>query len=115
MTFAFNVLVSALLISAASWVSGRSPALAGFMVALPLATLIVLPLSYFENGNAEASILLAKSIFVAVPLSLLFFLPFLATNWLGLSFWAAYGLGCGALVAGYFAHRFFTSFFFHAG
>lgn len=112
MTFAFNVLVSALAISFASWLSGRFPATAGFVVALPLATMLVLPLSYREHGSAETSILLAKSILVAIPVSLAFFVPFLLAGRLALSFWQAYGLGCLALTAGYFAHRFVVRMFF---
>lgn len=105
MTFALNVFVSALVISFASWLSGRLPTLAGFFVALPLATMLVLPLSYREHGNAETSILLAKSIFIAIPISLAFFLPFLLANRFSLTFWQAYALGCCALPLGFFLHR----------
>ena len=77
MTFGLNVVVSALVISFASWLSGRFPAAAGFFVALPLASMLVLPLSYQEHGSAESSIVLARSIFIAIPVSLTFFLPFL--------------------------------------
>jgi hypothetical protein len=110
--FALNVLVSAVVISTASWLSGRFPALAGFMVALPLATLLVLPLSYREHVDPAASILLAKSIFIAIPISLTFFLPFLLSERFGLTFWQAYGLGCAALPIGFFLHRAVTRVFF---
>ena len=105
MTFALNILVSATVISFASWLSGRLPTLAGFFVALPLATMLVLPLSYREHGSAESSILLANSIFVAIPISLGFFLPFLLANRIGLTFWQAYAFGCLALPLGFFVHR----------
>lgn len=105
MTFALNLLVSAAVISFASWLSGRMPGAAGFLVALPLATMLVLPLSYQEHESAETSIQLAKSIFIAIPISLTFFLPFLFSGRLGLSFWQAYALGCAALPVGYFVHR----------
>ncbi|MEE8488102.1 MAG: hypothetical protein V3S56_08025, partial [Gemmatimonadota bacterium] len=71
MSFAINVVVSACMISLASWLSSRYPTTAGFMVALPLASMLVLPLSYFEHQSTENSFLLAKSIFVAIPVSLL--------------------------------------------
>lgn len=112
MGFALNVLVSALAISFASWLSGRLPTAAGFFVALPLATMVVLPMSYQEHGNAEATILMAKSIFVAIPVSLMFFLPFLLAGRLEISFWQAYALGCLALPVGYVAHRFVTKLLF---
>ena len=105
MTFALNILVSALIISFASWLSGRLPTAAGFIVALPLSTMLVLPLSYQEHGSAETSILLAKSIFIAIPISLTFFIPFLFSERFTLSFWQAYALGCVALPAGFFVHR----------
>ena len=49
--------------------------------------------------------LLAKSIFIAIPISMTFFLPFLLSDRLSLSFWQAYALGCLALPVGYFVHR----------
>jgi hypothetical protein len=45
MMFAFKVLVSAIVISFASWLSGRFPSAAGFVIALPIATMLVVPLS----------------------------------------------------------------------
>ena len=112
MAFALNVLVSAVVIGFASWLSGRFPVLAGFMVAMPVATMLVLPLSYHEHGDAEASFLLARSIFVAIPISLTFFLPFLLSERLGLGFWQAYGLGCLALPVGFLLHRGVTRLLF---
>ena len=108
MQFALNVLVSAIVISFASWLSGRAPGLAGFMVALPLATLLVLPLSYAEHGSLETTLTLARSIFVAIPVSLCFFLPFLAAERFQLSFWTAYTLGCAALPVAFLVHRAIT-------
>ena len=112
MTFVLNVLVSATVISFASWLSGKLPTLAGFFVALPLATMLVLPLSYLEHRDAASSMVLARSIFVAIPISLTFFLPFLLSERLGLSFWQAYGLGVAALPVGFFAHRAVTRIWF---
>jgi hypothetical protein len=112
MTFLLNVLVSAVVISFASWLSGRLPSLAGFFVALPLATMLVLPLSFREHGSAESSILLAKSIFIAIPVSLMFFVPFLLAERLSLTFWQAYAFGCAALPVGFFIHRAATRLLF---
>jgi hypothetical protein len=112
LTLALNVLISATVISFASWLSGRFPTAAGFLVALPLATLLILPLSYREHGSAETTILLAKSIFVAIPISLTFFIPFLLSSRFSLSFWQAYALGCLALPLGFLVHRVLTRAFF---
>ncbi len=86
-TVFFNIILSASVIAFASWLSGRFPGTAGFIIALPLATMLVLPLSHLQHGGGgENTILLAKSIFVAVPVTLAFFIPFLLSGKLGLSF-----------------------------
>ncbi len=105
MTLALNVLISATLISFSAWLSRTSPVAAGFLVAMPVATLIVLPLAYLQNEDPGNAITLARSIFLAIPVSLLFFLPFLLSDRLGLSFWQAYAVGCAILPVGFFAHR----------
>ena len=101
----FNVVVSAGVLGFAAWLSVRFPGIAGFIVALPLATLLVLPLSQLQHGDSGNTITFAKSIFVALPITLTFFLPFLLSEKLDLSFWQAYALGCLALILGYFLHR----------
>ena len=100
-----NVVVSACVLGFAAWLSGRFPGIAGFIVALPIATMLVLPLSQLQYGDSGNTITFAKSIFVALPITLSFFLPFLLAEKLNLSFWQAYVLGCLALPLGYFMHR----------
>lgn len=100
-----NILLAATSVALASWLSRRFPIVAGFIVALPLNTLMVLPLSYVQHGDAGNTMLLAKSIFIAVPVTLVFFLPFLFAERLGLSFWQAYALACATLCVGFFVHR----------
>ncbi len=105
MTVAIHILVSACVIGFAGWLAGRYPITAGFLVALPLATMLVLPISYHQHGDPQAAVTLARSIFAAIPVSLGFFVPFLLANRLGLGFWQAYALGCVVLVAGFALHR----------
>ena len=97
--------VAALVIAFSSWLAGRKPVLAGFIVALPLTTLLVLPFSQLEWKDSANSVHFAKSIFVAVPVSLLFFLPFLFAEKLKLGFWWLYMMGVALLVLGYFIHQ----------
>ncbi len=101
----FKIGLSAAVIAFASWLSGRRPALAGFIMALPLSSLIVLALSYAEYKDAAKTVTFAKSIFVSVPLSLTFFVPFLFADRLRLPFWALYGMGVVLLAASYFVNR----------
>lgn len=103
---AAKIFLSALVIAFASWLSGKKPALAGFIIALPVGTMLALAFSYAEYNSAEVSVKFAKSILVAVPLTLTFFIPFLLAEKLSFGFWGLYGLGAAFLIAGYFAHDF---------
>ena len=102
---AFKVFFSAGLIAFASWLSGKRPELAGFITALPIVTLLVLPFSHIEYSDPQTSIQFARSIFLAVPLSLSFFVPFLLADKLQLSFWGLYVSGLVLLSAAYFVHK----------
>lgn len=104
MTFVLNVLVSALIVAAAAALSARYPVAAGFLVALPLSTMLVLPLAHIQHGDATATITFAKSILVAIPVTFLFFVPLLLAERLGLSFWVAYAAGCALLAVGFLVH-----------
>ncbi len=99
-----KTVVAALLISFVSWLSGKKTGLAGFLTALPLTTLIALAFSRVEWGDAKQSVEYAKSVFVAIPVSLLFFIPFLLAEKFNLSFWVCYSIGIALLGAGYFIH-----------
>ncbi len=103
MLIILNTLVSALVIGVAAWISRRYPVSAGFLIALPLATLLVLPLAYLQHRDTASAFEMARSILVALPITLLFFIPFLMRD--RFSFWGAYALGCALLPVGYFVHR----------
>lgn len=105
MVSAINVVIAACVVAFAAWLSEKSPGIAGFIVALPLVTLLTLPMSQLQHGNTENTVLFARSIFVAIPVSLAFFIPFLISDRWGLTFWQAYGLGYLCLLAGFFLHR----------
>lgn len=105
-----KTIVSAILISFVSWLSGKKTGLAGFLTALPLTTLLALAFSHMEWGDSKQSVEYAKSVFVAIPVSLLFFVPFLLAEKLDLGFWTCYWSGLVLLGAGYFIHQFVTRF-----
>ena len=97
--------VSATVIALTSWLSGKKPELAGFIIALPIASLLALAFSHLEYKDNAASITFAKSILIGVPVSWLFFLPFFFADKLGGSFWVSYALGLILLAGGFFIHR----------
>jgi len=101
----FKIIISASVIALASWLSGKKPELAGFLVALPIVTLLVLPLGHIEHQDPENSVRFARSIFTAIPLTLTFFVPFLLATKLQVGFWWLYSSGFVLLVIAYFIHQ----------
>ena len=99
-----KVLIAAISISFISWLSSKKIGLAGFLTALPLTTLLALAFGQIEWQNSAQSVEYAKSIFVAVPISLLFFIPFLFAEKFQIGFWTCYGIGIGLLAIGYLIH-----------
>lgn len=106
MWFIAKTVLAGLIIAFASWLSGKKPVLAGFIVALPLVSMISILLSYLEYKNMEKVNQFAASILVAVPLSLSFFIPFLLNKWLKLDFWPTYTLALCFILSAYFLHSF---------
>ena len=100
-----KTLLAAILISFVSWLSGKKTGLAGFLTALPLTTLLALAFSHMEWGDSKQSVEYAKSVFVAIPVSLFFFVLFHLAEKLDLNFWTCYSSAAGLLVVGYFMFR----------
>jgi len=112
MVIAFlKILVASSVISFTSWLSAKKPDLAGFIIALPIASLLVLAFSYLQYHDTKASISFAKSILVGVPVSWLFFLPFFFAEKFNYGFWISYVVGIALLVIGFFLHRYIVSLF----
>lgn len=97
-----KVLLSGIIISFVSWLSGKKVGLAGFLTALPLTTLLALVFSHVEWKDTAQSVAYAKSIFIAIPVTLLFFVPFLLAHKFNLNFWVCYSSGIALLGVGYF-------------
>ena len=109
MVFLSKVLLAALVIAFASWLSGKKPELSGFIIALPIASIVAIAFSYLEHKSSENSIIFAKSILIGVPISYLFFVPFFFAKNLNMNFWMIYGLGIILLIIGYFVHKYLSS------
>lgn len=103
-----KTVLAAVLISFVSWLSGKKTGLAGFLTALPLTTLLALAFSHMEWGDSKQSVEYAKSVFVAIPVSLLFFVPFLMAQKFNLGFWSCYSGGVVLLGVGYFLHTYLS-------
>jgi uncharacterized membrane protein YczE len=71
-----KIFIACVIISFSTWLAGQRPGLAGFILALPISSMIALFLNRLEFQDSNKSVTFAKSIFFAVPLSLTFFIPF---------------------------------------
>lgn len=105
MEFVLKAVIAGCIVSFASWLAGRTPVLAGFLVALPISTAILLPMAYAEHESFGQVVDLARSIAVAVPLTLFFFVPFFLAERFEMGFWLAYGLAFVCLGAAFGVHR----------
>ncbi len=106
----FKTLLAGLIIAFSSWFAGQHPRIAGFIIALPMTSLIAIAFVYFEHNSVEKTILFAKSILIAVPISYLFFLPFFFAKQFSMNIWMIYGSGILLLTVGYFIHRYIVNF-----
>ena len=102
--FILKTLIASVLISSVSWLANKNTSLAGFLTALPLTSMLALAFAQIQNSDSAGSIDYAKSVFIAVPLSLLFFVPFLLANKFHLNFWACFVSGVVLLGIGYGIH-----------
>ena len=107
MLIALKVFVAAGVIAYASWLAGRKPILAGFLIALPISSLLAILFTYLEYRDMQKVNAFAVSILVAVPLSLAFFVPFVLNRWLKLNFPLTLVSALALLAATYFAHQAF--------
>ena len=90
--FLAKLLLSASVIAFATWLAGKRPVMAGFIIALPLVSMLSVFLSYLEHRDMDKTNAFAVSIVTAIPLSLTFFLPFFFNRWLKMGFALTYGL-----------------------
>ena len=101
MIFLLKVMVSAFIIAFVSYLSSKKPILAGFLISIPLTSMIALTFSYLEHRDYEKTLIFAKSIFIGVPASLLFFIPFFFSKELNLGFFTTFLMGVIFLLVGY--------------
>ena len=96
--------IAAGVISLSSWLAGKQPRLAGFLIAMPISSMLALALFQTEYRDSAKAATFAKSILAGVPLSLLFFVPFLFSGRGVTNFWILFAAGVLLLALGYFLH-----------
>lgn len=84
--FIAKVLISAVIIGAATEVAKRHPFWGAVIIALPLTSILAMSWLYAETRDNLLLTQFAKDIFLIVPVSLVFFLPFLLEKKTSLGF-----------------------------
>ena len=102
MAFVLKTIVAGSLIAFASWVAGKRPVLAGFIIALPMTSMLGILFSYAQYRDMGKINQFASSIFIAVPLSLTFFVPFLLNRWLKMNFALTFAAAVVCLALSYY-------------
>ena len=87
MPLALKLLVAVFIMATAAALSSRYAVRAGFLVAVSLATMRVLPLSYGQHGAVTAAFTVEKSRLLAIPIMLLFFTPLVLAERCRVSCW----------------------------
>lgn len=96
--FIAKVLISAVIIGVATEVAKRHPFWGAVIIALPLTSILAMSWLYAETRDNLLLTQFAKDIFLIVPVSLVFFLPFLLEKKTSLGFVANMALGLVLLV-----------------
>lgn len=100
---AARALATALFIVIVAEIAKRSTLLAGILVAMPLATIMTVGLTYLDTRDAELSTRFATTTFAMVWPGLLFFIALPLLQRLGVTFWIAYGAAILLVLIGYAA------------
>ncbi len=103
LVYLLKLALSLAVILASAEAAKRFPTLGAFIVALPLVSILSMTWLYWDTKDAAKVSAYAREIFFLVPVSLLFFLPFLfepRSHW---PYWLNFGLGLLAMAAGFAA------------
>jgi hypothetical protein len=87
-----GVIAGAIVIGVTS-VSNRSPRLGGFLLTLPIVSILAFLSTWQQRHDLDAISRLARETLVLVPVGLPFFVPLAFAHRLGLGFWMAFLLG----------------------
>ena len=105
----FKILISVTVITGTSWLAGKNPRLAGWIIALPISSMLALLFTQAQFRDSARSAEFARSILISVPLSLTFFVPFLFAERLRWGFAGLYSSGVALLTLAYFLQRWVQS------
>lgn len=88
-----RVVLPVMIILAVSEVSRRMPRIGALLLSLPLISILAFGTAWYRDRDIRSLSEMARETLILVPLGLPFFVPLAFAGRLGLSFWAAIGLG----------------------
>ena len=103
--FIAKLAVSALVIAAATEVAKRDSFWGALLIALPLTSILAVTWLYVETRDNTLATRFARDVLMLVPVSLLFFVPFLLEPRTRLGFWPNLGLGLALLAVAVWVMR----------
>ncbi len=107
-----QIFLSAFIIGLSTFLARKYPVTAGFVVgAIPLSTALTLVLIQLEHQDTERTVLVARSVLVAMLLSVSFFIPYLAYAKWKLNFWVMYATSITLVILMYPLHQKIMSYF----
>jgi hypothetical protein len=101
-----KIALSVAVLLAAVELAKRDTFLGALVIVLPLTSMLAIVLLYNDTGDAARVSRYAREIFYLVPVSLLFFLPFLFEPRTHLPFWGNFAAGIVLMAAAAAAIRF---------
>lgn len=107
--YTLKLCISLAVILLSSELAKRSPSLGAFVVALPLVSLLSMTWLYVDTGDSEKVGAYAREIFYLVPLSLIFFLPFLLESKTHWGYWLNCLLGLSLMALAFLGVAFFKT------
>ena len=102
-----KVIIASIVISFASWIARSDVKLGGFIIALPISSMLSLAFFNVQYQEPEATVQFARSILFSIPLTIVFFIPFLFAEKFKLPFWGLYGMGLALIFVGYAVQTYF--------
>lgn len=97
MIFVTKILASSIIIAISTEIAKRNPSWGGLILALPLTSIVAFLFMGYQGTDSQALSAYAKSTLIFVPVSLIFFLPFVLPYFHSWSFILKFSLGIFSL------------------
>lgn len=88
-----KALLTGVIVVGVSEIAGRIPRLGGLILSLPFISIVAFIMTWSNSPKPEVISNLAQEMLILIPLTLVFYVPFLFFNQNNFSFWMALALG----------------------